>query len=178
MSPDAPIAIIDSGIGGLSVAGALRRLLPHERVLYFGDTARTPYGWKSAETVTGFVRQIVNYLRGYDPKHIVIGCNTATALALPALRKEFAELGISGVVEPAARAAIDACGAKGFPLIGIIATEATIWSKAYERAIHRRRHHARLLLRPTPLLAAMGEGGRNPGRDPLGQLALQIGRAA
>src|SRR6266480_5816989 len=172
MSPDAPIAIIDSGIGGLSVAGALRRLLPHERVLYFGDTARTPYGWRSAETVTGFVRQIVNYLRGYDPKHIVIGCNTATALALPALRKEFAELGISGVVEPAARAAIDACGAKGFPLIGIIATEATIWSKAYERAIHRRRHHARLLLRPAPLLVPLVEEGRDE-FDAVVKLAVQ-----
>src|SRR5205085_5994887 len=115
MSPSSPIAILDSGAGGLAVARALRELLPHERLLYFGDTARMPYGWKSAETVTGFVRQIVNYLRGYDPKHIVIGCNTATALALPTLRKEFGELGISGVVEPAARAAIDACGAKGFP---------------------------------------------------------------
>src|SRR5439155_10734971 len=141
-SPEPPIAIIDSRIGGLAVVRALRQILPHERILYFGDTARTPYGWKSGATVTGFVRQIVHYLRGYDPKHILIGCNTATSLALATLRKEFHDLPISGVIEPAARAAVDAGGAKAFPLIGIVATEATIWSKSYERASHRRRHHA------------------------------------
>ena len=172
MSPDAPIAIIDSGIGGLSVVKALREKLPHERILYFGDTARTPYGWKSAETVTGFVRQIVQYLRGYDPKHILIACNTASALALPAIRKQFSDVAISGVVEPGARAAIEAAGAKAFPLIAIMATEATIWSKSYERAIHRRRHHARLLLRPAPLLVPLIEEGRAE-KDPMVRLALR-----
>jgi glutamate racemase len=172
MSADAPIAIIDSGIGGLSVVRALREKLPHERILYFGDTARTPYGWKSAETVTGFVRQIVQYLRGYDPKHILIACNTASALALPAIRKQFSDVAISGVVEPGARAAIEAAGAKAFPLIAIMATEATIWSKAYERAIHRRRHHARLLLRPAPLLVPLIEEGRAE-KDPMVRLALR-----
>src|SRR5687768_836277 len=144
MSPDSPIAILDSGIGGLAVARALAERLPHERIIYFGDTARTPYGWKSGATVAGFVRQIVHYLRGYDPKHIVIACNTASALALDVLRKEFDDISISGVIDPGARAAIEEAGSKSFPLIGIMATEATIWSKAYERAIHRRRHHARL----------------------------------
>ena len=171
MSLDRPIAILDSGIGGLAVVRALQALLPHERILYFGDTARTPYGWKSAATVSGFVRQIVGYLRGYDPKHIVIGCNTATSLALNIVKKEFPELSISGIVEPGARAAIEAAGAKNFPLIAIMATEATIWSKAYEKAIHRRRHHARLLLRPAPLLVPLVEEGREAS-DPLLKLAL------
>src|SRR5438477_4756942 len=121
MSPQDPIAIIDSGIGGLAVARGLRELLPHERIIYFGDTARTPYGWKSAATVSGFVRQIVCYLRRYDPKHVVIGCNTATALALPAMRAEFPDLSFSGVIEPGARAAIEAAGSKNVPLIAIIA---------------------------------------------------------
>src|SRR6185437_3217006 len=172
MSPDSPIAILDSGIGGLAVVRALQAQLPHERILYFGDTARTPYGWKSAATVGGFVSQIVHYLRGYDPKHVVIGCNTATALAMNAIKKEFPELSLSGIVEPGARAAIEEAGAKRFPLIAIMATEATIWSKAYERAIHRRRHHARLLLRPAPMLVPLVEEARDPG-DALVKLALE-----
>ncbi len=172
MSPDSPIAILDSGIGGLAVVRALQAQLPHERILYFGDTARTPYGWKSAATVGGFVKQIVQYLRGYDPKHIVIGCNTSTALAMTAVKKEFPDLSISGIVEPGARAAIEEAGAKRFPLIAIMATEATIWSKAYERAIHRRRHHARLLLRPAPILVPLVEEGREA-TDPLMKLALE-----
>jgi glutamate racemase len=171
MSPESPIAILDSGIGGLAVAAALSARLPHEKILYFGDTARTPYGWKSARTVSGFVRQIVHYLRGYDPKHILIACNTATALALPSLKKEFDGLPLSGVIDPGARAAIEEAGSKSFPLIAIMATEATVWSKAYERAIHRRRHHARLLLRPAPLLVPIVEEGREIS-DPLIKLAL------
>ena len=173
MSPDSPIAILDSGLGGLTLAKSLRAGLPHERILYFGDTARTPYGLKSAETVVTFVRQIVAYLQTHDPKHIVIGCNTATALALPAVRSMFPDVSVSGVVEPAARAAIDAAGSKAVPLIGILATEATIWSKAYEKAIHRRRHHARLLLRPAPLLVPLVEEGREVETDAVVKLALQ-----
>jgi glutamate racemase len=172
VSPDDPIAILDSGLGGLTLVRHLRAGLPHERILYFGDTARTPYGWKSAETVTAFVRQMVAYLVRHQPKHVVIACNTATALALPAIRAAFPGLSISGVVEPGARAAVEAAGAKAIPMIGIMATEATIWSKAYEKSIHRRRHHARLLLRPAPLLVALVEEGRDE-NDALVKLALQ-----
>jgi len=172
VSSDDPIAILDSGLGGLTVVKHLRAALPHERVVYFGDTARTPYGLKSAATVTSFVRQIVTFLRRHDPKHVVIACNTATALALPAIRAQFVGLSISGMVEPGARAAIEAAGAKAVPIIGIMATEATIWSKAYEKAIHRRRHHARLLLRPTPLLVPLVEEGRDE-FDAVVKLALQ-----
>ncbi len=172
MSPSSPILVLDSGLGGLTVARAIRAALPHEDMLYFGDTARVPYGNKSPATVTMFVRQILCYLRGYEPKHVVIACNTATALALPALRKEFGDLSISGVIEPGARAAAEAAGKKEFPVIGIIATEATIRSKAYELAILRRRARARLLTRPTPLLVPIIEEGRTA-EDPLVRLALK-----
>src|SRR4051794_8025358 len=172
MSPNSPIAILDSGLGGLTVVKAVHELLPHERIVYFGDTARLPYGSKSAATVTSFVRQIINFLRPQKPKHVVIACNTATALALTPIRAEFAaQLSITGVVEPGAKAAVAAAGARPQPIIGVIATEATIRSKAYDRAIHRRRHHARLLLQPTPLLVPIIEEGRTPA-DPLVKLAL------
>ena len=164
--------VLDSGLGGLTVVRALRAALPGEDILYFGDTARLPYGSKTAATVTTFVRQIIEYLQAYEPKHAVIACNTATALALSAVRPLFPDLSISGVVQPGARAAVIAAGAKAVPVIGVIATEATVRSRAYERAICHRRHHARLLLRPTPLLVPMIEEGRGDD-DPLVRLALQ-----
>jgi glutamate racemase len=168
----APIVVLDSGLGGLTVVRALRTVLPGEDIAYFGDTARLPYGSKTATTVTGFVREIIAFVEPLGPKHIVIACNTATALALPALRAEFPGMSISGVIEPGAKAAVIAAGAKQIPIIGVIATEATIRSKAYERAIHRRRHHARMLLCPTPLLVPIIEEGRGT-NDPLVQLALK-----
>src|SRR3954471_18560741 len=92
VSPDSPIIVLDSGLGGLTVVSALRTALPHEQILYFGDTARLPYGSKSPQTVNGFVREIIAYLLPQNPKHVVIACNTATALALPQLRAEFPEI--------------------------------------------------------------------------------------
>src|SRR4051812_17588672 len=155
-----PIVVLDSGLGGLTVVRELRTALPAEDIVYFGDTARLPYGSKSAATVTTFVKQIIAYMREHEPKHVLIACNTATAMALPALRSQFPELSISGVVEPGAKAAVLAAGAKELPCIGVIATEATIRSKAYDRAIIRRRQLARPLLRPTPLLVPIIEEGR------------------
>ena len=172
LTPTSPIVVLDSGLGGLTVVRALRAALPAEEILYFGDTARLPYGSKTAATVTTFVRQIIEYLEAYEPKHVVIACNTATALALAAVRPMFPGLPISGVIQPGARAAVIAAGAKAVPVIGVIATEATVRSRAYERAICHRRHHARILLRPTPLLVPMIEEGRDE-NDPLVRLALQ-----
>jgi len=163
---------MDSGLGGLTVVRAIRRVLPQEDVLYFGDTARVPYGGKSPETVTTFVRQIISFFRVHEPKHVVIGCNTATAMALQAVRGDFAELSISGVIEPGAKAAAEAAGRKEFPVIGIIATEGTIRSRAYELAIVKRRAHARLVTRATPLLVPIIEEGRNLD-DPVLRLALK-----
>jgi glutamate racemase len=171
-SSGSPILVIDSGLGGLTCVKAVHALMPHEQIVYFGDTARLPYGSKSAETVTTFVKQIISYLRGFNPKHVLIACNTATALALPALQNYFQDLSISGVVEPGARAAVEAAGSKEVPVIGVMATEATIRSKAYDRAIIRRRQRAKLLLRPAPLLVPIIEEGRQPD-DLLVQLALE-----
>ncbi len=172
MAPGSPIAVIDSGLGGLTVARAIRELLPHDQIVYFGDTARLPYGSKSADTVKGFVRQIIAYLRPLHPKHVVIACNTATALALPAVREEFPGMSISGVIEPGARAAALAAGTKPRPIIGVIATEATIRSKAYDVALHRRRNHALIMTRAAPLLAPIIEEGRDVS-DPLVRLAVR-----
>jgi glutamate racemase len=167
-----PIAVLDSGLGGLTVVKSLRRVLPAEDVIYFGDTAHLPYGNKSSDAVCGFVRDIVEFLLPMTPKHLVIACNTATALAMPTIAREFPELSISGVVEPGARAAVTAAGSRRAPGIGIIATEATVRSKAYERAILQRRNLARVLLRPTPLLVPMIEEGRTS-EDPLVESALR-----
>ena len=172
MPSTAPIVVLDSGLGGLTVARAIHSALPHDDIVYFGDTARLPYGSKTAETVTTFVTQIIAYLRPLRPRHVVVACNTATALALPAVRAAFPEMAITGVIEPGAKAAVIAAGPKPVPIIGVIATEATIRSRAYERAIVRRRAHARLLLKPTPLLVPMIEEGRGED-DPLVRLALR-----
>jgi len=119
-----------------------------------------------------FIQQIIGFVLAYEPKHVVIACNTATALALNAVRPMFPRLSISGVIAPGAKAAVAAAGAKRVPVIGVIATEATIRSRAYERAICHRRHHARLLLRPTPLLVPLIEEGRRDS-DPVLILALE-----
>src|SRR4051812_8712305 len=129
-----PILVLDSGLGGLTVVRALQSALPAEDIVYFGDTARLPYGTKSAATVATFVRQIITYVLPLDPKHVVIACNTATALALPAVRAAFPGRPVSGVVAPGAKAAAMAAGPAKRPVIGVLATEATVRSRAYERA--------------------------------------------
>src|SRR6476659_8593 len=96
-SAHSPIVVLDSGLGGLTVVKAIRQLMPAEDIVYFGDTALLPYGSKSSSTVTSFVRQIITYLYPLDPKHVVIACNTATALSLATIRAEFPDLSISGV---------------------------------------------------------------------------------
>src|SRR5688500_6610751 len=167
-----PIVVLDSGLGGLTVARAIRAALPLEDMVYFGDTARLPYGSKTAETVTTFVHQIISYLRPLNPKHVIIACNTATALSLPAIRKAFPDLSISGVIEPGSRAAVVAAGPKHVPVIGVLATEATVRSRAYSHAIHRKRHHARIVQQAAPLLVPIIEEGRTVD-DPLVRLALK-----
>ena len=171
VSSASPIVVLDSGLGGLTVVRALQQHSPGENILYFGDTARVPYGTKSPETVIAFVREIITYLQRFRPKHVVIACNTATALAMSTLKAEFPHLPISGVIEPGSRAAVEAAGSKMVPRIAVIATEATIKSKAYERAICRRRHHAHLNLLATPLLVPIIEDGRDE-QDALVRVAL------
>lgn len=173
-SNDAPIVVLDSGLGGLTVVQALHRALPHEQIVYFGDTARLPYGSKTAKVVTLFVRQIIDYLLPFRPKHVVIACNTASALALPAVREVFPNLTITGVVNPGARAAVEAVrpADSSAPVIGVIGTEATIRSRAYVQAIARLCPEAKVFPRATPLLVPIIEEGRSA-TDPLVRLCLQ-----
>jgi glutamate racemase len=155
MSQNKPIGVFDSGIGGLTVVHEIMRQLPNESIVYFGDTARVPYGPKSPETVCRYSREIARFLRQQDVKAIVIACNTATAHALPALREEL-PVPIVGVVEPGARAAVRASGGGH---IGVIGTAGTIRSGAYERAIRALDPDARITARACPLFVPLVEEG-------------------
>jgi glutamate racemase len=169
---DAPVVVLDSGLGGLTVVQALHAAMPQERIVYFGDTARLPYGSKTPATVTLFVEQIIHYLEPLQPKHVVIACNTASALALDAVREYFPDLTITGVVEPGARAAVGAIPVGSPPTVGVLATEATVRSRAYVTAIQKLRPDAKIITRATPLLVPIIEEGRRL-NDPLVQLCLE-----
>jgi len=132
VSPDAaPIGIFDSGIGGLTVARAIYERLPGESTIYFGDTARVPYGPKSPETVRRYSLEILEWLLGQGVKLVVVACNTSTAHALADLREK-SPVPVIGVIEPGARAAVEAAGGHA---IGVIGTAGTVASKAYVKAI-------------------------------------------
>jgi glutamate racemase len=150
-----PIGIFDSGIGGLTVARAIYDRLPHESTIYFGDTARVPYGPKSPETVRRYSLEILHWLQGQGVKAVVIACNTSTAHALEALRAE-ASVPVIGVIEPGATAAVSA--AQG-GAIGVIGTAGTIHSNAYARAIRALAPGARVEQQACPLFVPLVEEG-------------------
>ena len=152
---DAPLGVFDSGIGGLTVARALFERLPHEAVLYFGDTARVPYGPKSPETVRRYSAEILAYLLGRGVKAVVVACNTSTAHALDHLRAH-APVPVVGVIEPGARAAA-ATSRSG--KIGVIGTAGTVASGAYERAIKAVRPDATVVSAACPLFVPLVEEG-------------------
>lgn len=152
---DAPIGVFDSGVGGLTVVREIMRQLPNERIVYFGDTARVPYGSKSRETVTRFSRQIVRFLQSQNVKAIVIACNTASAFALDELEKEV-DIPIIGVVKPGARAALEATHNGR---IGVIATEATIGSGIYKRYIEENDNSVNVIGKACPLFVPLAEEG-------------------
>ena len=154
-TPASAIGIFDSGIGGLTVVREVFRQLPDERIIYFGDTARVPYGPKSPDTVRRYSREITEFLMSQDVKAIVVACNTATAHALPTLQNEFS-LPVIGVVEPGARAAV-AASRRGE--LGVIGTAGTIGSGAYERAIRDIAPNAHILTRACPLFVPLVEEG-------------------
>ena len=162
-SVDAPIGVFDSGVGGLTVLKALEAVLPNERFVYLGDTARLPYGTKSAITVQRYAVQAARALVERGVKALVIACNTASAVALDALRAAYAPLPVFGVVEPGADAAVRA-SKRG--RIAVIATESTVTGGAYQRAILARRPDARVLARPCPLLVSLAEEGWTSGDVP------------
>jgi glutamate racemase len=146
------IGVFDSGVGGLTVAAALRRRLPRESILYLGDTARLPYGSKSPDTVTRYTRRNIQFLTERGVKAVVVACNTASALALPHLDPHVPTW---GVIEPGARKA--AAVSRG--RVGVIATEATVLSDAYPRALRALRPDLEILSQACPLFVPLVEEG-------------------
>jgi glutamate racemase len=157
---DAPIGVFDSGVGGLTVLEALTTRLPHENFVYLGDTARLPYGTKSPETVARYSLQAAQALTKYGVKCLVIACNTASSVGLPAIRERIENVPVIGVIEPGAQAA---CATSRSGIIAVIATEGTVRGGAYQQAILRRRPEARVHAEPAPLFVALAEEGLNEG---------------
>jgi len=150
-----PIGVFDSGIGGLTVAAALKELLPAEMIFYIGDTARVPYGGKSRKTVERYSVEIGGLLLAEQAKIIVVACNTASALAVPRMKQVF-NVPVQGVVAPGAEAAVRATRNGR---IGVIGTRATISSGAYEHAIHTLNPKVEVFSAPCPLLVPLIEEG-------------------
>lgn len=149
------IGIFDSGIGGLTVLKEIVAKLPDENIIYLGDTARVPYGIRSAETVTRYSFENTRFLLSQEIKMLVVACNTATAVSLEAVKKEF-PLPVIGVLEPGARAAVAATKTRK---VGVIGTEATIRSNAYERAIKRLAPEVEVTSLACPLFVPLAEEG-------------------
>ncbi|MCR9163394.1 MAG: glutamate racemase [Nannocystaceae bacterium] len=158
-----PIGVFDSGVGGLTVLRALREALPNESFLYLGDTARLPYGTKSAKTVERYASQAAQVLVDRGVKLLVLACNTVSAVAVEPLRARFRPLPVVGVVGPGAQAA---CDATQTGHILITATEGTIRGGAYERAIRQRRPDAVVVGQPCPLFVALAEEDWTRGEVP------------
>ena len=149
------IGVFDSGLGGLTVVKEIMDILPNERIIYLGDTARTPYGSKTKETIIRFSKENTSFLLKNNVKIIVVACNTASALALEEIKKEF-KIDIIGVIEAGARAAVEESKNRR---IGVIGTRATIGSGAYEKAIKKYDNKAKIISKPTPLLVPLIEEG-------------------
>jgi glutamate racemase len=149
------IGVFDSGFGGLTVLKELRKVLPHENVIYFGDTARIPYGTKSKETIIKYSKQNIRFLMRHHVKAIVVACNTASALAVPEVEALF-DIPLIGVVEPGARGAVRESKTGR---IGVIGTTGTVRSGAYQEAIGRLHPQARIQSTPCPLFVQIVEEG-------------------
>lgn len=152
---NAPIGVFDSGVGGLTVAREIMRNLPAEKIVYFGDTARVPYGNKSKETIIRYSRQIVRFLLEQEVKAIVIACNTASAFALDELREEF-DIPILGVIEPGARVAAAETRNRR---VGVIGTEGTIGSGIHVEYLKRLNPDITVIGKPCPLFVPLVEEG-------------------
>lgn len=150
-----PIGVFDSGIGGLTVLRELLATLPAESFVYFGDTARVPYGTKSAETVLRFSRENVRFLLDRGVKMVVVACNTASAEAVPQIGEEF-DVPVVGVIDPGVRAAVAATRNRR---IGVIGTAGTIRSEAYQSGIKRLLPDAQVFSKPCPLFVPLAEEG-------------------
>jgi len=149
-----PIGVFDSGVGGLTVFREIAAKLPHETLIYLGDSARVPYGTKSVETIQRYALEAARFLSTRDIKMFVVACNTASAAALPVLEEKMA-VPVVGVVEPGAKAAVAATSGR----IGVIATEGTVRSRAYSRAIARIDDAVEVREQPCPLFVPLAEEG-------------------
>ena len=155
MNTSLPIGIFDSGVGGLTVYRALHEHLPNEHFVYLGDTARVPYGTKSLATVERYAVENAQFLAAHGIKLLVVACNTASALALPAIRQAL-DIDVVGVIGPGARAAVASSSGKR---IGVIATESTVQSGAYTQAIAKADPNASVIERACPLFVPLAEEG-------------------
>jgi glutamate racemase len=169
LEADAPLGVFDSGLGGLTVAAALRRALPNERIVYLGDTARVPYGTRSAETVVRYARGCARLLIERGVKALVIACNTVSAVAVEILRAEL-DLPVLGVVEPGAKAALAALCSGAGP-IGVLGTAGTVASGAYPRAVSQLSTRVEVVAQAAPLLVPLVEEGWLTGDVP--RLAIE-----
>ena len=154
-SSRAPIGVFDSGLGGLTVFKVLARRMPEESLIYFGDTAHVPYGSKSPEAIARFSSEVARFLAKRGIKLLVVACNTSSAWALPAIRKAV-KIPVIGVIEPGARGAL---GVSRGGRVGIIGTEATVKSGAYEKAIKALKRGARTTASACPLFVPLVEEG-------------------
>lgn len=150
-----PIGIFDSGVGGLTVFKEVINLLPQENIIYLGDTARVPYGTRSLQTVIKYSQEATKFLMSQDIKLLVIACNTSSAVSLPSLQQEN-RIPIIGVIEPGAKRAAEVTENKR---IGVIGTEGTVKSQAYQRAIHGIDQHLTVIARACPLFVPLAEEG-------------------
>ncbi len=151
-----PIGVFDSGLGGLTAVKELRRILPNEDIVYFGDTGRVPYGTRSDETIIRYARSDMDFLLKHEPKRVLVACGTVSTVALPILKKEY-DLPIDGVVEAAARSAAKLTK-KG--VVGVMGTPATIRSGEYERLLKSFAPGIRTVSAACPLLVPLVENGR------------------
>ena len=150
-----PIGIFDSGVGGLTVVKEIVKCLPNENIVYFGDTARVPYGDKSKDVVTKYSKQIVRFLMTKNVKAIIAACNTVSSNSMEELRKEF-DIPFVGVVEPGVKSVLETTKNKK---VGIIGTEATVRSGMYSRLIHQADSSIEVFSKPCPLFVPLAEEG-------------------
>lgn len=169
MSDNRYIGVFDSGIGGLTVVKSIVDSMPGENIIYFGDTAHVPYGTRSERQITEYVLADVRFLRTFDIKAVVIACNTADSVAKEKVREAYPDLPVFGVVDPASRLAAETTKNSK---VGVIATNATVKTGAYEKAIHKYNADATVYMEACPLLVPLVENGRFETGDPVIEIVL------
>lgn len=167
-----PILILDTSLAGLALVSQLKQRMPEERFAFFGDLARAPYAFRSPERIEIFVEQIIRRVERLKPKYVLLACDVCAATALAGLRRQLGTIPVSGVIDPAARAAVETTGNSDRPTIGIFAGNWAIENRVLERAIFRRRTKCSLFLRPAIALESLINEGRSV-EDPLVMMAAE-----